>query len=72
MFYIEETSNRRYIMLHEVDTAKELEAMRAARPDHDFTVISATRAHRYVKDGLTHNTALWIDQGRIRRASANY
>jgi hypothetical protein len=35
-----------------------------------FDRVSAQEAHRWVRDGHTHETALWIDcDGRIRRAT---
>lgn len=37
-----------------------------------FSSISAQRAHRWVKDGGHHSTALYVDSyGRIRRAREN-
>lgn len=29
---------------------------------------SVDRAHAWVKSGRTHSTALWVDEGKIRRA----
>ncbi len=33
-----------------------------------FESCNAQRAHRWVRSGGLHSTALWVDAGRIRRA----
>lgn len=38
-------------------------------PYPHFWHVSAQHAHKWVRDGNTHETALYVDDGRIRRAS---
>lgn len=39
-------------------------------PSAEYNIIPASLAHRYVRQGMTHSTALYIDDmGRIRRAA---
>lgn len=33
--------------------------------------VSASEAHRYVKDGGHHETGLWVDDGKVRYAKAD-
>jgi hypothetical protein len=54
-------------MLHELDK-KGLVLAKRAYPNHTFTVVSGTQAHRWVRNGHPHSTPLYIDQGRIRYA----
>jgi len=67
--YLEEIQNNRFVMLTEAANKTELAEMRKAKPQSEFVPIPAYRAHRYVKEGYIHATALWVDEGRIRRAS---
>jgi len=52
-------------------TAKEL---KAAEQTHNVThtPVSAAFAHRWVRNGGTHNTGLWLDDNRIRKATPGY
>jgi hypothetical protein len=55
-------------MLHEVTTKAE-RAELEARYDRVSRVDYLT-AHRWVRDGNTHSTYLYIDEGKVRRASS--
>lgn len=39
----------------------------------EWRKVSTAEAHRYVKSGGVHSTALWVDDnGRVRKATAGY
>jgi hypothetical protein len=37
----------------------------------EYYECTTQRAHQWVRDGGTHSTSLWVDQGRIRRAQSD-
>jgi hypothetical protein len=48
-------------------TAKEL-ARAEQEGKHEYRKVTAREAHRHVREDRVHETPLYIDQGRIRRA----
>lgn len=63
-------------MLVEFDSQKQIDRMNASNAPrdggHDYQVfyrrIDAATAHQWVRKGNIHETLLWIDQGKVRRA----
>lgn len=51
-------------------TAKELREAEAEAPDHiEYNIVTAEMARRYVKQGMTHMTPLWVDDdGKVQYA----
>lgn len=61
--YVKETDSAGNVCLHEY-TEKEF---REAGPN--FRRVSASEAHKWVRDGGVHTTPLWVDEdNRIRKA----
>ncbi len=55
--------------LHEMTKAQLADNRRFnSDENHEWYVVSAERAHRFVRYGGVHTTGLWVDQGRIRKA----
>jgi hypothetical protein len=51
-------------------TAKELREIEADAPSHvEYNRVTAEMARRYVKQGMTHMTPLWVDfDGKVKYA----
>lgn len=65
---IRTSDNRPYATLTEM-TARELREAEQSKPANvSYERVSAAYAHRWVRDGRIHETLLWIDDGRVRRA----
>lgn len=58
-------------VLVEFDNARQIDAMNREppRPGIHYERATAAEAHAHVRADRIHETALWIDEGRIRRAS---
>ena len=53
-------------------TAKELKEAEARNdPQVTYKRIDSVRARQMVKDGYTHETGLWVDDGKVRYAKAD-
>lgn len=59
-----------YAMLTEFETKADLKKQQeiASRNGYEYEVVTADQARRMVKRGDTHETALYIDEGTVRRA----
>lgn len=56
-------------VLVEFGSIKQMEAANAqAEGRHQFVKASVSQAHQHVRNGRIHETALWIDGGKVRRA----
>lgn len=53
--------------LFEMTTADLNHSIAHNGPDYQ-RVVHWTKAHKWVREGNPHSTALWLDNGRIRRA----
>lgn len=42
--------------------------LREAQDSAVVTYVASERAHRWVRDGLEHETGLWLDNGKLRYA----
>ncbi|QIV65922.1 hypothetical protein Cp1R7AA1_018 [Mesorhizobium phage Cp1R7A-A1] len=63
MYWVTRDKQGRWMHLHEGSRAD------MARETRNPVAISAHEAHRIVKaDWIPHSTALWVDEGKIRRA----
>jgi hypothetical protein len=54
--------------LYEMTASQAIKAERINEPGIEYNIIPASLAHKYVRQGMTHSTPLYVDDlGRIRR-----
>ncbi len=68
---VTELADKRYVStdhLYEMTPAAALKAEASTETGVEFNIIPASLAHKYVRQGMTHSTPLYIDDlNRIRR-----
>lgn len=68
---VTEMPDKRYFStdhLYEMTAAEARKAEASTETGVEFNIVPASLAHRYVRQGMTHSTALYIDDlGRMRR-----